>query len=154
MHIQSKLSRTGKKKGKGVRGGGGSEGEPPALAGTRDTSSPTGISIRRRVFWGGMEFGMSRRIKPKRNMCAFQWRKFWRNLDSRLKNKELWSYELKFEFSRPKKNRIHIIFNRYNNCYTHNYCFSLCMVQWDIGSILHGGPTELFLVLASAPWLV
>ena len=28
------------------------------------------------------------------------------------------------------------------------------MVRWVIGSILHGGPIELFLVPASAPWLV
>ena len=36
------------------------------------TSSPTGIGNRRRVFRDVMEFGMSRTIKPKRNMCAFQ----------------------------------------------------------------------------------
>ena len=28
------------------------------------------------------------------------------------------------------------------------------MVQWVVGSIIHGGPIELFLVLASAPRLV
>ena len=28
------------------------------------------------------------------------------------------------------------------------------MVRWVVGSILHGGPTELFLVPASAPRLV
>ena len=28
------------------------------------------------------------------------------------------------------------------------------MVRWIVGSILHGGPIELFLVLASAPRLV
>ena len=28
------------------------------------------------------------------------------------------------------------------------------MVRWVVGSILHGGPTELFLIPASAPQLV
>ena len=28
------------------------------------------------------------------------------------------------------------------------------MVRWVVGSIVHGGPIELFLVPASAPWLV
>ena len=36
---------------------------------------------------GVLEFGMSRRIKPKRNM-----KEIWRNLDGPPKNKELWSY--------------------------------------------------------------
>ena len=49
-----------------------------------------------------MEFGMSRRIKPKRNMCAFQMNELWSNLDSPLKTKELWSYVVKFELSRLK----------------------------------------------------
>ena len=44
----------GQEKKRGV-----SNGEPPAL------SSPTGICSRRRVVCGVMEFGMSRRIKPK-----------------------------------------------------------------------------------------
>ena len=39
------------------------------------TSSPTRIGSRRRVVWGVMEFRMSRRIKAKGNMCAFQWKK-------------------------------------------------------------------------------
>ena len=53
----------------GVKGRGGGA---LALAGTRGTSSPTGVGSRRRVVGGVMEFGMSRRIKPKRNMRAFQ----------------------------------------------------------------------------------
>ena len=48
-----------------------------------------------------MEFGMSRRIKPKRNMCISM-KEIWCNLDGPLKNNELWSYVVKFEFSRPK----------------------------------------------------
>ena len=36
------------------------------------------------------------------NMCAFQMKEIWRNLDGPLKMKELWSYVVKFEFSRPK----------------------------------------------------
>ena len=47
-----------------------------------------------------MEFGMSRRTK--RNMCAFQLRKFGAIWTVHSKNKELWSYVVKFEFSRPK----------------------------------------------------
>ena len=42
VHIQSKLSGTGKK-----RGWGGSKGDLPALA---STSSPTGVGSRQRVF--------------------------------------------------------------------------------------------------------
>ena len=41
-----------------------------------------------------MEFGMSRRIKPKDEV--------WHNLDGPSKNKELWSYVVSFELSRPK----------------------------------------------------
>ena len=44
-----------------------------------------------------MEFGMSRRIKPKEKYV-----RIWRNLDGPSKNKELWSYVVNFEFSRPK----------------------------------------------------
>ena len=41
-----------------------------------------------------MEFGMSRRIKPKDEV--------WHNLDGPSKNKELWSYVVSFELSRLK----------------------------------------------------
>ena len=43
-----------------------------------------------------MEFGMSRRIKPKRNV-HISIKEIWRNLDGPPKNKELWSYVVKFE---------------------------------------------------------
>ena len=49
-----------------------------------------------------MEFGMSRRIKPKRNMCAFQMKEIWPNLDGPPKIKQMWSYVMEIEFSRPK----------------------------------------------------
>ena len=61
------LSGTGTKGG-GVNGGGGGGGGALHWPVQGSTSSPTGISNRRRVVWGVMEFGMSRRIKPKRNM--------------------------------------------------------------------------------------
>ena len=47
-----------------------------------------------------MEFGMSR--KPKRKYVRISLKEIWRNFDSPPKNKELWSYVVKFEFSRPK----------------------------------------------------
>ena len=81
-------------------GGEGVRGDRLHWRAQGSTSSPTGISSRRRVVSGVMEFEMSRRIKPKRNMCATK--EIWRNLDGPLKNKELWSYVVKFEFSRPK----------------------------------------------------
>ena len=40
-----------------------------------------------------MEFGMYRILMME----------IWRNLDGPPKNKELWSYVVKFEFSRPKR---------------------------------------------------
>ena len=50
-----------------------------------------------------MEFGMSRRIKLKQKYVRISMKEFqWRNLDDPSKNKELWSYVLSFEFSRPK----------------------------------------------------
>ena len=49
-----------------------------------------------------MEFGMSRRIKPKEKYVRISMKENWRNLDGPPKNKELWSYVVKFEFSRPK----------------------------------------------------
>ena len=49
-----------------------------------------------------MEFGMSHRIKPKRKYVRISMKEIWHNLDGPPKNKELWSYVEKFEFSRPK----------------------------------------------------
>ena len=49
-----------------------------------------------------MEFGMSRRIKPKEKYVRISMKEIWRNLDGPAKNKELWSYVVKFELSRPK----------------------------------------------------
>ena len=44
-----------------------------------------------------MEFGMSRRIKPKEKYVHFSMKEIWCNLDGPLKNKELWSYVVSFE---------------------------------------------------------
>ena len=49
-----------------------------------------------------MEFGMSRRIKPKEKYVRISMKEIWRNLDGPSKNKELWSYVERFEFSRSK----------------------------------------------------
>ena len=49
-----------------------------------------------------MEFGMSRRIKPKEKYVHISMKDIWRNLGGPLKNFELWIYIVKFEFSRPK----------------------------------------------------
>ena len=49
-----------------------------------------------------MEFGMSRRIKPKEKYVHISLKEIWRNLDGQSKNKELWSYVVSFEFSRTK----------------------------------------------------
>ena len=54
------------------------------------------------VFWRVMEFGMSRRIKPKEKYVRISMTEIWRNLDGPSKNKELRSYVVKFEVSRPK----------------------------------------------------
>ena len=46
---------------------------------------------------------MSRKIKPKRNNYArISMKEIWSNLDGPPKNKELWSYVVKFEFSWSK----------------------------------------------------
>ena len=82
--------------GEGVRGRG-----VPALTGTSEYEQSTGIGSRRRVVWGVMEFGMSRRIKPKEKYVRISMKEIWRNLDGLPKNKELWSYVVSFEFSRP-----------------------------------------------------
>ena len=49
-----------------------------------------------------MEFGMSHRIKPKDIYVHMSVKGIWRSLDGPPKNKELWSYVVSFEFSRPK----------------------------------------------------
>ena len=48
-----------------------------------------------------MEFGMSRRIKPKEKYVRISMKESWRYFDGPPKNKELWSYVVSFEFSRP-----------------------------------------------------
>ena len=45
-----------------------------------------------------MEFGMSRRIKPKEKYVHISLKEIWRNLDGRPKNKDLWSYVVNIEF--------------------------------------------------------
>ena len=47
-----------------------------------------------------MEFGMSRRIKPKEKYVRISMKEIWHNLDGPQKNIKLWSYLVKFEFSR------------------------------------------------------
>ena len=49
-----------------------------------------------------MEFGMSRRIKPKEKYVRISMKKIWPNLDSPPKIKQMWCYVVEFEFSRPK----------------------------------------------------
>ena len=49
-----------------------------------------------------MEFGMTRRIKPKEKYVWISLKEIWCHLDRLPKNKELWSYVEKFEFNRPK----------------------------------------------------
>ena len=66
------------------------------------TRSPTGIGSRRRVVSCVMEFRMSRWIKPKEKYVRISMKEIWRNLDGPPKNKELWSYVVSFEYSRPK----------------------------------------------------
>ena len=89
-----------KKEAEGVRGGG-----------TACTGGYNGVrAVRSESVAGGGWFevlwnlecpvGFSQKI----NTCTFQWRKFWSNLDGPPKNKELWSYVLSFEFSRPNSN--------------------------------------------------
>ena len=45
---------------------------------------------------------MSSRIKPKEKYVHISMKEIWCNLDDPPKNEELWSYVVKFEFSRPK----------------------------------------------------
>ena len=76
------LSGTGKKKGEGVRG------DCLHWWVQGSTSSPTGIGSRQRVVWGVMEFGMSRRIKPKEKYVRISLKEIWHTLDVLPKNKE------------------------------------------------------------------
>ena len=46
-----------------------------------------------------MEFGMSRRIKPKEKYVRISMKEVWRNLDGLLKNNELLSYVVSFELT-------------------------------------------------------
>ena len=45
---------------------------------------------------------MSSRIKPKEKYVRISLKEIWCNLIGLPKNKELWSYVVKYEFSRPK----------------------------------------------------
>ena len=63
-----------KKRGEGVRG------DRLHWRVQGNTSSPTRISSRRRVVWGVMEFGMSRRIKPKEKYVRVSMKGIWRKL--------------------------------------------------------------------------
>ena len=45
---------------------------------------------------------MSHRIKPKEKYVRISMKEIWCNLDGPLRNKELWSYVVSFEFSSPK----------------------------------------------------
>ena len=49
-----------------------------------------------------MAFSMTLRIKRKENYVCISMKEIWRNLEGLSKNKELWSYVVSFEFSRPK----------------------------------------------------
>ena len=49
-----------------------------------------------------MEFGMFRRIKSKEKYVRITMKEIWHNLDGPPNNRELWSYVVKFEFSRPE----------------------------------------------------
>ena len=45
-------------------------------------------------------------------------KEIWRNLDGPPKNKELWTYVVNFEFSRPKSSSFIIIVSRSSQCST------------------------------------
>ena len=49
-----------------------------------------------------MEFGMSRRIKPKEKYVRISIKEVWRNLDSMSKNTEFVELHSDLELSRPK----------------------------------------------------
>ena len=53
-----------------------------------------------------MEFGMSHRIKPKEKYVCISLKEILCNLDGLPKNKELWSYIVKFKFSRLKSSTV------------------------------------------------
>ena len=90
------LSGTGKKKG-GSNGGIACTGGYKGVRAVRPESVAGGGWFE--VLWN-LECPVG--LSQKRNMCAFHWRKFGANWTVRRKNKELWSYVVKFEFSRPK----------------------------------------------------
>ena len=69
--------------------GGGSKGYWQVQ---KSTSSPTRVGNRRRVFWGVMEFGMSRRTKSKEKYVRISMKEIWRSLEGPPKIKNLWSY--------------------------------------------------------------
>ena len=43
-----------------------------------------------------MEFGMSRRVKPREKYVRISMKEIWRNLAGPPKNKEFWSYVVQF----------------------------------------------------------
>ena len=49
-----------------------------------------------------MEFGMSRRIKPKEKYMHISMKEVWRNLDGPSKNKKFVELRSDFELNRPK----------------------------------------------------
>ena len=90
------LSGTGKKKGGVSKGGTACTGGYKGVQTVRPESVAGGGCLR------CYEIGMSRRIKPKEKYVHISMKKVWHNLDGPSKNKELWSYVVSFEFSRPK----------------------------------------------------
>ena len=69
-----------------------------------------------------MEFGMSRRIKPKNKYVCITMKEIWRNWDGPPKIKELWSYVVSFVFSRPKVAQM-VNYLMYGlNCITRIHC--------------------------------
>ena len=56
-------------------------------------------------------------IKPKEKYVRISMKKIWRNLDGPPKNKELWQYVVKFEFSRPKVAQGDLLF-----CFVYTLC--------------------------------
>ena len=64
-----------------------------------------------------MEFEMSRRIKPKERYVRISMKEIWHHLDGPSKNKELWSYVVSFEFSRPKVAHDIVTSKKKKKCY-------------------------------------
>ena len=76
---------------------------------------------------------MSPRIKPKEKYVRISMKEIWRNLNGPPKNKELWSYVVSFEFSRPKVAQIgrkegNVLFNDALNTFYLRYVLSSL---WD-----------------------